>query len=76
MAAESGFFFSQIGQDRVGGYPVGRYLSILVPGQGKLFDRRVGAVEIRIPAALCLFTRLVYGRRQDLCWTYAQASRS
>lgn len=75
MAAESGFFFSQIGQDRVGVYPVGRYLSILVPAQGKLFDHRVGAVEIRIPAALCLF-RLVYGRRLDLCWTYAQASWS
>lgn len=71
-----GFSFPRSGKIEWGGYPVGRYLSILVPAQGKLFDRRVGAVEIRIPAALCLFTRLVYGRRQDLCWTYAQASRS
>lgn len=51
-------FFSHIGQGRVGA-PVGRYLSILVPAQGKLFDHRVGAVEIRIQLPWGLFMGFV-----------------
>lgn len=47
MAAESGFSFPTSGKIECG-HPVGQYLSILVPAQGKLFDHRVGAVEIRI----------------------------
>ena len=58
-----GFSFPRSGKIEWGGYPVGRYLSILVPAQGKLFDHRVGAVKIRIQLPWGVFPVFVL----DLC---------
>ena len=62
MAADSGSLFPTSGKIEWGD-PVGRYLSILVPAQGKLFDHRVGAVKIRIQLPWGVFPVFVL----DLC---------